>query len=113
MINTCPMCGNIVKGKSRTFCNSICAQYAKTIRRYHKLTPDAFKALQKQYPVCAICQYPGPKLCVDHDHRTGEIRGRICNGCNSGLGFFEDNIGYLQAAIAYLTTFQGDTAKVV
>lgn len=41
-------------------------------------------------------------VAVDHDHKTGEFRGLICNGCNKGLGFFKDNIELLRKATNYL-----------
>ena len=30
-------------------------------------------------------------LCIDHDHYTNEIRGLLCNGCNTALGWLEDD----------------------
>jgi hypothetical protein len=73
------------------------------------ITPEEFDLLlSKQKGVCAICnrtvvstrEYP--TLVVDHDHQTNKIRGLLCRACNIGLGHFEDNVLYLQAAIRYL-----------
>ncbi|WP_212989531.1 endonuclease VII domain-containing protein [Actinoplanes auranticolor] len=45
---------------------------------------------------------------VDHDHRTGWVRGILCFNCNGGLGRFRDNPVFLAEAITYLkgTTWQ-------
>jgi hypothetical protein len=45
-------------------------------------------------------------LVVDHDHETGEVRGLLCNRCNTGLGFFADNRGYMRRALTYLENFR-------
>lgn len=51
---------------------------------------------------CEICCFSHNKLHVDHNHETGKVRGMLCQKCNFGLGFFEDNIPYLERAIIYL-----------
>jgi len=59
----------------------------------------------KKYPQeCNICgskeEGRGFNMNVDHDHKTGKVRGLLCNSCNRGLGLLgEDN---LEKAILYL-----------
>jgi hypothetical protein len=44
-------------------------------------------------------------LIVDHDHKTGEIRGLLCHNCNIMLGSARDNLSTLQNGITYLSKF--------
>lgn len=62
------------------------------------------KMLQHQNGACKICKYSNgnKKLAVDHDHKTGKIRGLLCQSCNLGLGHFKDDQELLQLASLYL-----------
>jgi hypothetical protein len=61
-----------------------------------------------QHGECAICKLPLKSEFkvdtphIDHDHTTGKIRGLLCQKCNSGLGFFQDDPTRLSRIIAYL-----------
>jgi hypothetical protein len=52
------------------------------------ITDDDYEALlAAQGGGCAICGNP-PKtrrLHVDHDHKTGKVRGLLCHRCNRAL----------------------------
>ena len=66
--------------------------------------------LEQQNYKCKICgvsselimEQSGKSLSVDHNHTTNEIRGLLCNSCNSGLGHFKDDIDIMNEAINYL-----------
>jgi hypothetical protein len=51
---------------------------------------------------CAICRRKRRRLCVDHCHTRGHLRGLLCNRCNSGVGFFGDSPPLLLRAALYL-----------
>ena len=76
-------------------------------RQKYNLEPEAkARMLLAQNNKCQICGYVfGQKtgdIKVDHCHKTNIVRGLLCNGCNSGIGFFKENIKSLEGAIAYL-----------
>lgn len=41
-------------------------------------------------------------VAIDHCHKTGKVRGLLCNSCNKGLGFFNDNKELLKNAIKWI-----------
>lgn len=84
-------------------------QHATDIKRHYGLTgPEYEQLLKDQNNSCWIClasHNPDQKrgrLYVDHDHKTGKVRGLLCGGCNSALGHFKDNVEILEKAIQYL-----------
>ena len=74
------------------------------------MTIEVYDALiKKQNGKCLICkQTPKPdsmgrQFSVDHDHKTGKVRGILCAHCNSLLGHAFDNPEILKSAIKYLS----------
>ncbi len=69
-----------------------------------QITYNEFLALlEKQNYECAICADSiGRSAAVDHDHKTGCIRGALCSSCNHGIGKFHEDVALLRRAIAYL-----------
>ncbi|MBI5356430.1 Hpy99I family type II restriction endonuclease [Candidatus Collierbacteria bacterium] len=55
-------------------------------------------------PICAKRTIAGitSKVVLDHNHRTGEIRGWVCDSCNTGIGRFKDDVGLIKRAIKFL-----------
>jgi|SRR5215469_2910142 len=59
--------------------------------------------LERQKGVCAICGKMGKRrLCVDHDHATGKVRGLLCDYCNVALRAMERTPNWETIARAYL-----------
>lgn len=68
---------------------------------------DYGKTLELQGGKCAICHKEAGKrkeMAIDHDHKTGKIRGILCSFCNFALGFCKDDPEILKSMIAYLET---------
>ena len=73
------------------------------IRRQYGITQDEFNALiDFQDNKCAICDKKLDKINIDHNHQTGEVRGLLCTGCNTGLGHLGDDVEGLETALYYL-----------
>lgn len=78
------------------------------------LTEHSYESLKKaQNGVCAICGKADKikMLAVDHDHKSGQVRGLLCSKCNIGLGCFKDNIKLLVGAVDYLNSFYAQKAE--
>lgn len=76
-----------------------------TLSKMGVTVEQADKVLEQQEHVCAICRsfcQTGRQLAADHNPVTGKFRGYLCVGCNMGLGYFKDDVRYLQEAIDYL-----------
>lgn len=68
----------------------------------YRLTDATFQQLlEAQGGRCAICTEALNPPYVDHDHKTGIVRGLLCFGCNTALGkFYLPSL--LNQAIEYL-----------
>lgn len=76
------------------------------LEKKYKLTKEDFSKLREnQKNQCAVCQteLTDKLMVVDHNHKTGNIRGLLCRQCNFALGLLKDNIIVLKRAITYLT----------
>lgn len=78
----------------------------KCLRPHGLKLADYERMLAAQGGGCACCgakvNKSGRRLGVDHDHRTGKVRGILCHHCNAGIGHFGDDPERLRLAIAYL-----------
>lgn len=75
--------------------NWLSRMYGMTLEDYEEL----FKA---QNGSCAICDANDRKLCVDHDHDTGEVRQILCEQCNYALGLLGERADVAEAMAIYI-----------
>jgi Recombination endonuclease VII len=83
------------------------------LRSKFNLTIEQYEQMVKnQNNCCLICGLPETrktyerkkvtKLCIDHCHKSGKVRGLLCWSCNGMLGMARDSITTLEEAIKYL-----------
>lgn len=79
---------------------------AKIKRNYGLSIEDYNNLYLKQEGKCKICERHQDdfkkRLSVDHCHKTGKIRGLLCDDCNTSLGKFRDDLKTLSNALKYL-----------
>lgn len=85
--------GKIVKWRTK-----LKIRYGLTEEKYNDM-------LSKQDNVCAVCKEAfesSKNRHIDHCHKSGKVRGIICNHCNRALGAVRDRVDILDSLIEYL-----------
>lgn len=80
--------------------------WVQQLKKYN-ITPAGYAALLAtqggRCPGCgATAGRKGQRLCVDHDHSSGAVRGLLCDGCNQALGHARDRPEVLRRLAHYL-----------
>lgn len=74
--------------------------------KYGISSPRYRELLAAQDGRCALCRelliFGRGRSAVDHDHKTGQIRGVLCGRCNTALGKFGDDPARLRRAAEYV-----------
>jgi len=128
----CQECGTpfTPKSYSAKYCDKDCmykarskrrkanVNYKKSIqnnnykRKYGITLSDYNKLLKQQNNRCNICSIHeselNTRLCVDHSHVTGTIRGLLCHNCNRGIGLLQDDYLLLEVAARYLKEYSDE-----
>lgn len=82
-----------------------------TLKQYG-IDEDTYKKMHdNQQGKCLICGTPFELVstsrtktaCVDHNHKTGEVRGLLCWNCNVALGKLKEDPNIVMNAYKYLT----------
>lgn len=99
----------LVTGKNKittcTECYKRLGRESHLMRSYGITEEQYVEIFTAQGSVCGICgnKPKAQKFHVDHDHKTGMVRGLLCLWCNHKLlGGARDSVEYLQSAINYL-----------
>ena len=74
------------------------------IRKYGISYEEKVSMVITQNYKCLICGSSialDNKSHVDHDHKTGKVRGILCNKCNTGL-YYVENVDFVNKAKEYL-----------
>lgn len=105
MLDLCRQCGEPITGVARTdkeYCSNACKQrryrtwdkhqqthLERNLWRKYGITIAELHELREAHEyACAICRRRA-RLVVDHDHKTGKIRGLLCHKCNIRVGLVE------------------------
>lgn len=94
--------------------------YSESIRncylvRTYGITSEQYEVMfDAQNGKCAICLKEEDTLlssgknksfAVDHNHKTGQIRGLLCENCNRAIGLLKEDTELLTRAIQYINQF--------
>ena len=63
----------------------------QTLKKYNLTNEQYEEMFRAQNGLCAICgrAWEKRRLAVDHNHKTGKVRGLLCGSCNIRLGYIE------------------------
>jgi hypothetical protein len=113
----CQRCGKVKGPKyaARKYCFRCASVVAKEtsekthrgiVARVYGIGRDDYDLLYEyQGRRCALCQRATGitrRLCVDHDHVSGAVRGLLCRTCNQILGHARDDPAFFTRAYDYL-----------
>jgi len=109
-MRVCKKCGEEKDGKDfyehsygvRYECKD-CHNIRNLLRLYNLPRNSYDRLVESQDSKCALClRKRAGRLCVDHNHQTGEIRGLLCKLCNTYLGVIERDPSILERIRRYL-----------
>jgi hypothetical protein len=83
------------------------ARNARQVRGFGITAAEGDLIVEYQGGGCICAEWTGyngnsRSLSTDHDHKTGEVRGKLCKHCNDLLGRIKDDPEYFRRMIAYL-----------
>lgn len=86
---------NPEQARKNDFKKRIKLQYGLTVEQHEEMLKDAGNR-------CEICRRNPSKLCIDHSHKSGKVRGILCCSCNSFIGRLETHGNFIPLLEKYL-----------
>lgn len=91
------------KARERYWSNPVAERERHLVRKYGVDGVAYDRMFASQAGTCAICKRTQARsLDVDHDHKSGAVRGLLCTSCNRMIGHAGDCAETLDAAAGYL-----------
>ena len=88
---------------NRVWGSSDSRENKRRLDKYELDSDDYYNMVYEQGYRCKICnKIPKKGYHIDHDHKTGKVRGLLCLKCNIGLGCFNDDVNLFKKCIDYL-----------
>lgn len=82
--------------------------HEQRVQKVYGLGPGEYRRIYDfQGGKCFICQRAtgaSRRLSVDHDHKTGKVRGLLCRPCNDVLGHLRDDPEAFERGMNYLNS---------
>ena len=95
-----------------SFCNECKKEkfkhYQKNVGRFlrYDITKDTYEEMySNQEGKCFLCEQSFEVLCIDHSHKTGQIRKLLCKDCNSALGLLKENLNTVENLKKYIKNY--------
>lgn len=111
----CKKCKSIyVKARQQTSAGRRTKRKGKLKLKFNLTLEQYDKMFEQQNGICATCgqiDITGRRLAVDHDHKTGKVRGLLCANCNLLLGRLENAPGLFSKMVKYLKMY--DSARLL
>ena len=83
-------------------------EHTKTMNtaRTYGISYEQAKEMRAQ-DYCSICgcDIEGKNRCVDHCHKTGNVREVLCSNCNIAIGKLKENPDIARAALSYIEKY--------
>lgn len=77
-----------------------------SIPREQRLKWESNRPVDGSLFTCPICKKTTivgvSKVVLDHNHSTGNVRGWLCESCNTGIGRFDDDMAIIENGIKWL-----------